>query len=125
MASADQPPLPGLDAELNRMIATFTDLVKASRIPDEAGDDMLGGRERKVPGELPGFSGTPFWRFAPSRRPVQQGADPCAWLAASYKASGWQAARGLQRCTCGLRDSGSPGRSAAPRRCADYACCLI
>lgn len=41
-----------LDSELNTIVTHFSDLVKASRIPDESGDDLTASRERKVPGDL-------------------------------------------------------------------------
>ncbi|KAG2496354.1 hypothetical protein HYH03_005584 [Edaphochlamys debaryana] len=34
------------------MVQNFTDLVKASRIPDESADELSASRERKVPGDL-------------------------------------------------------------------------
>ncbi|PNH07289.1 hypothetical protein TSOC_006262 [Tetrabaena socialis] len=41
-----------LDEQLNKMVQNFTDLVKASRIPDESADELSASRERKVPGDL-------------------------------------------------------------------------
>ncbi|KXZ53659.1 hypothetical protein GPECTOR_6g576 [Gonium pectorale] len=41
-----------LDEQLNNMVQNFTDLVMASRIPDESADELSASRERKVRGDL-------------------------------------------------------------------------
>ena len=40
-----------LDNELGTLLETFTNLVKAARIPDETTDEPGHMREKKVPGE--------------------------------------------------------------------------